>query len=185
MLHYLQKTDARCRQYSTFAFGKGKSAVLSALCISFLQTVQHFCYPRPQKNNTVQHFCNSEQKKCCNLQGILKSCADSTALLPLQVAKVLYCLQKIRAIIKRIKRIERIKKNKKSRSQKSPEPDLGDRRPGIWGSLTSLRSKRPGSRVPGPESRVSSPGLGTRDSEPGARDSGFPSPGLEPRVGWV
>ena len=110
VLYCLHFASVFCRQCSTFAALSSKSAVLSAENCFKVQTVQHFCYPGPQKSNTVQHFCNSEPKKCCNLQGILKSCADSTALLPLQLAKVLYCLQKIRAIFKKNKKNKKLKK---------------------------------------------------------------------------
>ena len=70
-----------CRQYSTFATPGSKSAVLSARCGSFLQTVQHCCHSR--------------QQKCCTVCRKWHACADSTALLLPQNAKVLYCLHKI------------------------------------------------------------------------------------------
>ena len=67
-----------CRQCSTFAFWGRKSAVPSALWGSFLQTVQHFYCP--------------ESQKCYTVYRKLHACADSTALLLPQEAKVLYCL---------------------------------------------------------------------------------------------
>ena len=80
VLYCLRMHAIFCRQYSTFATPGSKSAVLSARCGSFLQTVQHFCCP--------------ELQKCCTVCRKWHACADSTALLLPQNAKVLYCLTK-------------------------------------------------------------------------------------------
>ena len=81
VLYCLHVAAVFCRQYSTFATPGSKSAVLSARCGSFLQTVQHFCC--------------LEWQKCCTVCRKWHACADSTALLLPQNAKVLYCLHKI------------------------------------------------------------------------------------------
>ena len=55
MLHCLQKTNTKCKQYSIFTTSTGKSIVLSACCTSFLQTVQHFCSSEPTNRRRHAH----------------------------------------------------------------------------------------------------------------------------------